>query len=115
MVVECYLEEVLNGHDLGALERLVADETLKQRVRLFLEAFPDLAVEPKLVVSDGELVGVNLIGRATHEGTFQGVRPTGRRWAATCSGFYRVENGRIADAWINWDVLGILDQLGRPR
>jgi predicted ester cyclase len=112
MVIERYLEEVLNGHDLGALDRLVADETLKQRVRLFLQAFPDLEVEPKLVVSQGELIGVNLVGRGTHKGPFQGVPPTGRRWAATCSAFYQVEDGRIADAWINWDLLGILDQLG---
>jgi predicted ester cyclase len=114
MVVERYVEEVLNRHDLDALEELVADETLKQRVRLFLEAFPDLEVTTNLVVADGELVAVNLIGRGTHAGTFQGVPPTGRCWAATCSAFYRVEGERIADAWVNWDVLGILDQLGGP-
>lgn len=112
MVVERYVEEVLNGHDLVALEELVADETLKQRVRLFLAAFPDLEVTTNLVVADGGLVAVNLIGRGTHAGTFQGVPPTGRCWAATCSAFYRVEGERIADAWVNWDVLGILDQLG---
>ena len=115
MVVERYVEEVLNGHDLAALDELVADATLRQRVRLFLEAFPDLEVEPKLVVSEGNLVAVNLIGRGTHRGTFQGVPPTGRRWAATCSAFYRLEDGRIDDAWINWDVLGILEQVGGVR
>lgn len=58
MVVERYLEEVLNGHDLAALEELVADETLKQRVQLFLEAFPDLEVTTNLVVAGAELVAV---------------------------------------------------------
>src|SRR5215207_5360117 len=115
MVVERYVEEVLNGHDLGALDELVADETLRQRVRLFLQAFPDLEVEPKLVVSEGNLVAVNLIGRGTHQGTFQGVPPTGRRWAATCSAFYRVADGRIVDSWLNWDLLGILEQVGGVR
>jgi predicted ester cyclase len=115
MVVERYLEEVLNGHDLGTLDELVADETLKQRVRLFLEAFPDLEVVTSLLVTEGDLVGVNLTGRGTHEGTFQGVPPTGRRWAATCSAFFRVSDGRIADYWINWDELGILEQLGGVR
>jgi hypothetical protein len=33
MVVDRYFEEVLNGHDLAALEELVEDETLKQRIR----------------------------------------------------------------------------------
>jgi predicted ester cyclase len=115
MVVERFLEEVLNGHDLAALDTLVADETLKQRVRLLLEAFPDLEVISKLVLSNGDLVAVNLVGRGTHQGTFQGVPPTGRRWAATCSAFYRVSDGRIVDSWINWDLLGILEQLGGVR
>jgi steroid delta-isomerase-like uncharacterized protein len=115
MVVERFLGEVLNGHDLVALEELVADDTLKQRVRLFLAAFPDLEVEKNLIVSDGHLVAVNLTGRGTHEGTFQGVPPSGRRWAATCSAFFRIEDDRIADAWVNWDLLGILEQLGGVR
>ena len=113
--MERLVDEVLNGHDLASLDELVADETLKQRVLRFLEAFPDLRVDANLVVADGELVAVNLTGRGTHEGTFQGVPPTGRRWAATCSAFYRVENGRIVDAWINWDELTILEQLGGVR
>ena len=115
MVVERFLGEVMNDHDLVALEELVADETLRQRVRLFLEAFPDLGVEKNLIVSDGDLVAVNLTGRGTHERTFQGVPPTGRRWAATCSAFFRIEDDRIADAWVDWDLLGILEQLGGVR
>lgn len=115
MVVERYVEEVLNRHELGALDELVADETVKQRARLFLEAFPDLQVTANLFLADGDLVAVNLLGHGTHTGPFQGLPPTGRRWAATCSAFYRIENGRIADAWVNWDTLGILDQLGRSR
>jgi predicted ester cyclase len=84
-------------------------------VRLFLAAFPDLEVETNLIVSDGDLVAVNLTGRGTHERTFQGVPPTGRQWAATCSAFYRVTDGRIADSWVNWDLLAILEQVGGVR
>jgi steroid delta-isomerase-like uncharacterized protein len=113
--VERLVDEVLNAHDLASLDELVADETLKQRLRLFLEAFPDLRVDANLIVAEGELVAVNLTGRGTHQGTFQGVPPTGRRWAATCSAFFRIEERRIADAWINWDLLGILEQLGGVR
>jgi steroid delta-isomerase-like uncharacterized protein len=115
MVVERYLEEVLNRHDLDALDKLVADETLRLRTRRFLEAFPDLHVVPKLMVSDGEIVAVSLVARGTHDGTFEGVPATGRRWAATCSAFYRVQDGRIIDFWLNWDLLGILEQLGGVR
>lgn len=113
--MERYLEEVPNGHDLAALDELVAEETLMQRMRLLLEAFPDLEVEPNLIVADGDLVAVNLVAHGTHRGTFQGVPATGRRWAATCSAFFRVEDGRIVDSWLNWDLLGILEQVGGVR
>jgi predicted ester cyclase len=113
--VERFVAEVLNGHDVGALDDVVADETFKQRARLLLEAFPDLEVTTNLIVAEGDLVAVNLVGRGTHKGMFQGVPPTGRRWAATCSAFFRVADGRIADAWINWDELGILEQIGGVR
>jgi predicted ester cyclase len=82
---------------------------------LFLEAFPDLEVTTNLIVAEGDLVAVNLVGRGTHKGMFQGVPPTGRRWAATCCAFFRVADGRIADAWVNWDELGILEQIGGVR
>ena len=53
------------------------------------------------VAAESELVAVNLVGHGTHERTFQDAPPTGRRWAATCSAFFRVENGQIVDTWLN--------------
>jgi predicted ester cyclase len=71
-------------------------------------------VTTNLVVPDG--ARRRQPDRARHAPSdLQGVPPTGRRWAATCSAFFRVEAERIADAWVNWDVLGILDQLGGGR
>lgn len=40
-----------------------------------------------LVVREGDLAGANRTGRSMHEGTFQGVPPTGGRWAATRGAF----------------------------
>ena len=47
----------------------------------------------------------------THEGLFQGCPPTGRRWTTTCTAIYRVDRGRIADSWINWDLPALMEQL----
>lgn len=114
-IVERFLDEVLNGRNPGAADELISDETFKQRVELFRQAFPDVEATANLVIVDGDIVAVNLTGRGTHLGTFQGVTPTGRQWAATCSAFYRISDGRIADHWVNWDLLGILEQIGAVR
>jgi steroid delta-isomerase-like uncharacterized protein len=111
-VVERYLREVLGGSGPSTSEQLIANEVLRQRADRFRTAFPDLEVSPHLIVADGDYVAVHLSGRATHRGIFQGVPATGRTWTATCSALFRVESGQIADYWINWDQLSILEQLG---
>jgi predicted ester cyclase len=114
-VVEQYLRDVVNGGDWTAARRLVVDEPLLRQLKVFRRAFPDAVAIPNLFLVEDDLVGVNLAGRGTHQGIFQGVPPTGRRWAATCSAFFSVTDGRISDAWVNWDLLGILEQLGAVR
>ena len=91
---------------------LVADETLRRRDEAFRSAFPDAAVRVDQVLADGDLVAVHQTASGTHLGTFQGCPPTGREWSATCTAIYRVESGRIAEAWINWDWLAVMEQLG---
>jgi predicted ester cyclase len=97
---------------LAGEEELLADETLRQRDEAFRSAFPDAESTAIQVIAEGDLVAVHLTGRGTHLGTFQGCPPTGREWSATCTAIYRVEAGRIAEAWINWDWLAVLEQIG---
>lgn len=111
-VVTRYIDDVLMGGDPSVLDELVSNPELRQRVTSFRRAFPDLAITNRLLISEGDLVAVHVTGRGTHRDFFQGVPATGRVWTAGCSAFYRVEDRRIADAWVNWDVLAILEQIG---
>ena len=112
IIVRRYLDEVLSGGRPSALDDLVAAADLRHRATSLRRAFPDLAVTVRRVIEEGEMVGVHVTGRGTHLGVFQGVPPTGRTWTAGCTALYRVVDGRIADAWITWDLLAILEQLG---
>lgn len=114
-VVERFLREVLSGQGPAGPAELISNESFRRRMETFRAAFPDLVVTPQLIVADGEYVAVHATGRGTHRGIFQGVPPTGRSWTASCSALYRVADGRIADFWINWDLLAILEQLGAVR
>ena len=95
--------------------QLIASDPLRQRERGFRAAFPDATVRVERLVADGDFVAVHLRGRGTHLGVFQGCPPTGREWSATCTSIYRIERGRIADAWSNWDLLTVMEQLGSIR
>lgn len=112
IVVRQYLDEVLSGGRPAALDGLVAAADLRQRAASLRRAFPDLTMTVRRIIEEGEMVGVHVTGRGTHLGVFQGVPPTGRTWSAGCTALYRVVDGRIVDAWVTWDLLAILEQLG---
>ncbi|GAC1376676.1 MAG: hypothetical protein NVS2B12_35960 [Ktedonobacteraceae bacterium] len=50
--------------------------------------------------------------KALHQGNFQGLAPTGKQVMMTGIDIQRVANGKIAENWVNLDVLGLLQQLG---
>jgi predicted ester cyclase len=50
--------------------------------------------------------------QATHLGDFQGMPPTRKQVAYSGILIYRVANGKIAEQWTEFDLLGFLKQLG---
>lgn len=114
-VVERYLHDVLAGAGPASPEDLISNETLRQKVRAFRRSFGDVEITPNVIVAAGDYAAVHFSARGTHRGTFQGVQPSGRSWTASCSAVYRVEGGRIADFWLTWDELAILEQIGGLR
>lgn len=111
-VVEQYLAEALSGRRPEAIDELISSDEFRQRVTAFRNAFPDLEVETRVLIAEGDLVAGHFIGRGTHQGLFQGMPATGKSWEARCTALYRVAEGRIAEAWVNWDLLAILEQIG---
>ena len=43
---------------------------------------------------------------------FLGAEPTGRRIAYTGIDINRIRDGRIVESWVQYDALGLLQQLG---
>jgi steroid delta-isomerase-like uncharacterized protein len=95
-----------------APERVNSSEALKQYVRGYLTAFPDLHFHIEDLVADGEKVVWRFSSTGTHKGDFMGIPPTGKIGYVTGMVMFRLENSRIAEAWVNIDALGLLQQLG---
>lgn len=85
---------------------------LKEYVLQTRAAFPDIDDTLHLVVAEGDAVAVHGSGVGTHLGEFLGIAATGRRVTWTFSAFHRVHEGRIAERWVNIDMLGMLQQIG---
>ena len=128
-VVRRYYEACNRGKEAGmaAIEELYAPDfvyhgtgvfpdmdpaAMKQLTPAFFTAFPDSHFTVEDLIAEGDTVVVRFTMRATHQGEFMGIPPTGK--VVTMTGIYiaRIAGGKyVEDSGIE-DQLGLLQQLG---
>jgi len=74
--------------------------------------FPDAEETLLDLVAEGDSVAARSRFRGTQMGSIGSYPPSGKVLSATCLAIYRLERGRIAEAWAEWDNLYGLQQLG---
>jgi steroid delta-isomerase-like uncharacterized protein len=84
----------------------------KKRAALYRTAFPDLHLTIDDVIAEGETVMTRWSCRGTHKGDLNGIAPTGRSITISGVTVARVSNGKIVEGYVNWDALGLMQQLG---
>ena len=75
-------------------------------------AFPDLKVEPRTMVAEGDQVAFAYTITGTHDGDFNGIAPTGKAIEVRGMQIGRFEDGKMVERWGSSDELGILKQIG---
>jgi steroid delta-isomerase-like uncharacterized protein len=100
------------GHDPTNPEDIRGLEAAKQAAADYREAFPDLQVTVEDLIAEGDKVAARLRFRGTHQGELEGIAPTARRVDCTGIVISRIEGGKIAEDWANFDDLGMMQQLG---
>lgn len=78
----------------------------------FLVSFPDQQVEIRQIVAEGDRVAILATYSGTHTGPMGDIPPTGKSVEAPFLAIFRIEAGRIAELWVEWDNLLMLNQLG---
>ena len=79
---------------------------------LFATAFPDGEIAVEASISEGDVVASRWTMTGTHNGDFLGVPPTGRPVTMKGIDFSRVVEGKIAEHWAQFDVIGVMQQIG---
>ena len=93
-------------------QELRGSESLKQFISHYLEAFPDLHIEIKDLIAEGDKVVSRVVSRGTHKGELQGIAPTGKVVTTTLILITRLADGKVVEDWESRDDLGMLQQLG---
>jgi steroid delta-isomerase-like uncharacterized protein len=127
-IVRRWFEEVWNKGRMSAIDEMASADVIGhgqaqhgvdiglRELRPFVEklrqAFPDVYITIHATVEQGENVVARWTATMTHRGEFLGIAATGRRVTVTGTTMLRIVNGKIVEAWDNWDQLGLLVQLG---
>ena len=120
-------EEVVNQKKLSALDDYVAADVVwhdpppglapgmegfKQFFPMLYAAFPDWHATIEDVIAEGDKVVHRIKGGGTHKDEWMGIAATGKQVTTTGILIYRIDNGKIVEEWLQYDVLGVMQQLG---
>lgn len=133
-LVRRLFEDVFNGKDLAACRDIIAvdyvetaiapfgqdapgavigPEHMRNVVQSLADQFPDLNMTIESLIADGDTVAARVTSEGTNLGNLNGVvPPTGRRFLAGQSHWYRVVDGKLAEHWATRDDLSAMLQLG---
>ena len=122
-----YIEDLLNGGDEAAVDELLAPEFVlhlnatdipgPEGFKGFLAGlhtgFPDVHYTIQDLAVDGDRVIIRWTVSGTHLGVFNGI-PATNRPIVDVPGFswLQTAGGRITEAWVVVDTLGLLMQIG---
>ena len=78
----------------------------------FLVSFPDQRVTTQKLIAEGDLVAGLATYSGTHTGPMGEFPATGRSVKSTFLAIFRIDSGRVAELWVEWDNVAMLTQLG---
>jgi predicted ester cyclase len=136
-LVRRHFEEIFNQRNDDAADELVAEEYLEHAIAPFGQAepgkvhgpahlrqtagwllaqFPDLRMTVEAVIAEGDTVAVRILSEGTNLGALNGMLPpTGKRFSARQSHWFRVADGKLAEHWATREDLPAMLQLGVVR
>jgi steroid delta-isomerase-like uncharacterized protein len=123
------IEEVWNKGKLEVINELTASnatyhdpsvpggkftgpEGVRQFVQIYRTAFPDVHITIDDQVAEGDKVATRWTATGTHRGELMGIAPTNKHATVTGTAIERYQGGKVVEAWNNYDMLGMLQQLG---
>jgi len=122
------IDEVMNQQKLALVDGLFAADYLmhdpawpgevqgpegfKQWAGAMLDPyFSDSRITIEDMIAEADSVAVRWTWSATHTGEFMGIPPTGRQITIAGISIHRFANGQFVESWVNYDSLGMLEQL----
>lgn len=107
---EVYAPNCIN-HQLNQ-QTLRGLDAWKKLVQDFRHSFPDFQDTIESQIAEGNFVVTRFTSKGTHKGKFMDIAPTNKKCQWSGIIIDRIENNKIVESWVNWDLCALLEQLG---
>ena len=131
-IIKRFVEELWNARRLGVADQIFSEDCvthqlrsgvldepghrgpheMKEHVSGWLMSFPDLRFTIEQMIAEGDRVVSQLVMEGTHQGTWMGISPTGKKLQIHMIVIHRIANSKIAEDWVLVESLGLFQQLG---
>jgi steroid delta-isomerase-like uncharacterized protein len=112
--------------NIGVVEEMIASDAMihwgdsqsnavaavRADVERYFAAFTDVHTSIKDLIGEDDKVALRWSTTGRHTGPYGKVPPTGRVVTMTGVDVYRLDAGRIVEAWSMWDALAAYQELG---
>ena len=133
-LVRRHFEEIFNRKNLEVCDEIMAEDFVEHATAPFAQSapgwvngpqamrataewllaqFPDLHMTIEAIIAEGDTVAVRILSEGTNLGPLVGgVPPTGKRFMARQSHWFRVADDRLVEHWATREDLPTMLQLG---
>ena len=109
LIDEICTEDILDHSPLGDHQ---GRDTVKQQIEDLRRAFGEFSATVEEAIAEDDRVAMRVTLRGTHEGEFMGIEATNEEFEVQNMVFTRIEDAKIAERWVQPDMLGLMQQLG---
>ena len=129
-IVRRFYEEIVNTGKVDGIEDFISEEYAevnngekhavgiegaKAHIRDVRQTYPDLHLSIQRQIAEGEWVATCITARGTHQGSWLGIKPTGKPVTFTGVNIDRVVGGRIVEHGGAANMLGPLLEIGAVK
>lgn len=113
IIAQEYTEHAMAPFGRSEPGRVIGPSATQESLEWLIAQFPDIQMTIEALVGEGDLVAVRTLSEGTNLGKLNGILPpTGKRFVARQSHWFRVENGKLAEHWATREDLPAMLQLG---
>ena len=113
IMAEHFVEHAAAPFAQSAPGRVNGPQAMRRSAEWLLAQFPDLHMTIVAVVAEGDIVAARILSEGTNLGAFNNVMPpTGKRFVARQSHWFRVVDNKLVEHWATRDDLSVMLQLG---